>query len=159
MFQYLSIENNNASYNPQDPVGNTSQNMTTTTDRQSSDRRMNRSCSKPQVNSEYVYKRQLDDSYVKNEQCKPDYDEYDLYGQLLARKLRKLDEHQRDIAMHEIDNIMFNAKMQNGSTQNRSYSTSPSPVPRKIKSPVFIITQQNHDPFEDENNISYQEQP
>ncbi|CAH2241631.1 uncharacterized protein LOC120626733 isoform X2 [Pararge aegeria] len=143
----------------EDPIANTSPN--TTVDRQSSNRRINRSsCSKSQTNnSEYVYsKRQLDSvNYVKEEKCKTDTDEYELYGQLLAKKLRKLDEHQRDVAMHEIDNIMFNAKMQSGPTQNRSFSTSPSPVPRKIKSPVFIITQQNHEQFEDEN-ITYQEQ-
>lgn len=83
-------------------------------------------------------------------------DEYDLYGQLLAKKLRKLDEHQRDVAMHEIDNIMFRAKMHGGSSQIRSYTTSTSPVPRKMKSPIFIVTQQSHTQYEDEN-ISYPE--
>ncbi|CAG4933783.1 unnamed protein product [Parnassius apollo] len=85
-----------------------------------------------------------------------DIDEYDLYGQLLAKKLRKLEEHQRDVAMHEIDNIMFRAKMQSSTSQARSFSSSPSPVPRKMKSPVFIVTQQNHQQYEDEN-IPYQE--
>ncbi|XP_013192877.1 uncharacterized protein LOC106136779 [Amyelois transitella] len=81
---------------------------------------------------------------------KRDMDEYDLYGQLLAKKLRKLDEHQRDVAMHEIDNIMFRAKMQSSNTQ-RSYSSSPSPVPRKVRSPIFIVAQQTHQQYEDEN--------
>ncbi|XP_026759699.1 uncharacterized protein LOC113518876 [Galleria mellonella] len=80
-----------------------------------------------------------------------DMDEYDLYGQLLAKKLRKLDEHQRDVVMHDIDNIMFRAKMQSGSSQTRSYSSSPSPVPRKVKSPIFIVAQQSHTQYEDEN--------
>lgn len=82
----------------------------------------------------------------------------------MAKKLRKLKEHQRDVAMHEIDNIMFRAKMQSGQSQTgqsqsravRSYSSSPSPVPRKMKSPVFIVTQPNHEQYEDEN-ISYDE--
>ncbi|XP_034828721.1 uncharacterized protein [Maniola hyperantus] len=151
-------DSTNENGHDEDPIANPIQNVSVMVERQSSSgSRLNRSSSsKPQ---EYVYKRQLDTvNYVKDEKTKTETDEYDLYGQLLAKKLRKLDEHQRDMAMHEIDNIMFNAKMQSGSTQNRSYSTSPSPVPRKIKSPVFIITQQSHDQFEDENNIGYQEQ-
>lgn len=81
-----------------------------------------------------------------------DLDEYDLYGQLLAKKLRKLDEQHRDVAMHEIDNIMFRAKMQSGT--QLSYTTSTSPVPRKMKSPIFIVTQHNNVEYEDEN-ITY----
>lgn len=100
-------------------------------------------------------------TYLKNAGgVKSEMDEYELYGQLLAKKLRKLDEHQRDLAMHEIDNVMFRVKMQGATPQQRSYSTSPSPIPRKIKSPIFIVTQQNptNIQYEDEN-ISYQEQP
>ncbi|XP_059054627.1 uncharacterized protein LOC131848707 [Achroia grisella] len=82
---------------------------------------------------------------------KREMDEYELYGQLLAKKLRKLDEHQRDVAMHDIDNIMFRAKMQSSSSQSRSYSSSPSPVQRKVKSPIFIVAQQSHSQYEDEN--------
>lgn len=86
---------------------------------------------------------------------KKDRDEYDLYGQLLAKKLRKLDERHRDIAMHEIDNIMFNAKMQSSTeAQARSYTSSPTPGTNKIKTPMFIV--QQHGPFEEEN-IPYQE--
>ncbi|KAJ0177632.1 hypothetical protein K1T71_006505 [Dendrolimus kikuchii] len=109
-------------------------------------------------NSNSVYnKRQSNDAdtCVKSPNEQTESDEYELYGRLLAKKLRKLDEHQRDIAMHEIDNIMFRAKMQSGSSQ-RSYSSSPSPVPRKMKSPIFIVAQQNHPQYEDEN-VSYQE--
>ncbi|CAH2040190.1 unnamed protein product, partial [Iphiclides podalirius] len=96
---------------------------------------------------------------TKNVTERRDFDEYDLYGQLLAKKLRKLKEHQRDVAMHEIDNIMFRAKMQSGTNQSRtarSYSSSPSPVRRKTKSPIFIVTQPNHEQYEDEN-ITYEE--
>ncbi|XP_013167552.1 PREDICTED: uncharacterized protein LOC106117692 [Papilio xuthus] len=82
------------------------------------------------------------------------FDEYDLYGQLLAKKLRKLEEHQRDVAMHEIDNIMFKAKMQGSTSQTQSF-TSTSPVHRKMKSPIFIVTQHSHE-YEDEN-LPYQE--
>lgn len=110
-------------------------------------------------------KKRMDEAvtYLKNASSggmKHEMDEYELYGQLLAKKLRKLDEHQRDLAMHEIDNVMFRAKMQSTTSQQRSYSTSPSPVPRKLKSPIFIVTQQNptNIQYEDEN-ITYQEQP
>lgn len=111
--------------------------------------------------SEMIYtKKQKDDkvTYINSTVVgeKREMDEYDLYGQLLAKKLRKLDEHQRDIAMHDIDNIMFQAKMQSGSSQARSYSSSPSPVPRKIKSPIFIVTQPSNQQYEDENT-PYQE--
>lgn len=92
--------------------------------------------------------------FVNNTAEKREMDEYDLYGQLLAKKLRKLDEHQRDVTMHEIDNLMFRAKMQ-GSSQ-RSYSSSPSPVPRKVKSPLFIVAPPGHAHYEDEN-IPYQD--
>lgn len=110
-------------------------------------------------------KKRMDEAvtYLKNAgDVKGEMDEYELYGRLLAKKLKKLDEHQRDLAMHEIDNVMFRAKMQSSTpqAQQRSYSTSPSPVPRKLKSPIFIVTQQNptNIQYEDEN-ISYQEQP
>jgi hypothetical protein len=57
-----------------------------------------------------------------------DKDECALYAELLAKKLRALDENRREIVMYEIDNLMFRAKMQ---TQNfnlvpsSSYSIPP----------------------------------
>ncbi|XP_038218686.1 uncharacterized protein LOC119837228 isoform X2 [Zerene cesonia] len=83
-----------------------------------------------------------------------DTDECDLYCQLLAKKLRRLDEHQRDVVMHEIDNLLFNAKME---SSHVNYTDSTSPVPRKIKSPVFIVTATGNNQF-DEENTTYQEQ-
>jgi hypothetical protein len=44
---------------------------------------------------------------------RPDKDECSLYAELLAKKLRALDENKRDIVMHEISDLMFRAKMQN----------------------------------------------
>ncbi|XP_047098167.1 uncharacterized protein LOC124711944 [Schistocerca piceifrons] len=38
-------------------------------------------------------------------------DECDLYGQLIATKLKKMDERSRDIAMNRIDNLLFEMKM------------------------------------------------
>lgn len=115
---------------------------------------VNNSKTKNFDNTELKYaKKQMDDAvtYLKNVAAqKRESDECELYGRLLAKKLRKLDEHQRDVAMHEIDNIMFRARMQIGGTQ-RSYTASTSPVPRKIKSPIFIVTQENGQQFEDEN--------
>ncbi|XP_075976383.1 uncharacterized protein LOC142976739 [Anticarsia gemmatalis] len=120
-------------------------------------------CHKTPKTCSYPKKRpDEDDSYLNNSSSmRIEMDEYDLYGQLLAKKLRKLDEHQRDLAMHEIDSVMFRAKMQSTPSQSRSYSGSPSPMPRKLKSPVFIVAQHNISTsiqYEDEN-IPYQEQP
>ncbi|XP_072929368.1 uncharacterized protein [Epargyreus clarus] len=100
-------------------------------------------CTKKEIDDGVAYFHSVDD--------RNDLDEYDLYGQLLAKKLRKLDEHQRDVAMHEIDNIMFRVKVQNKSPQNRTYTSSPSPVSRRMKSPVFIVTQPSQIQYEDEN--------
>ncbi|XP_014361108.2 uncharacterized protein LOC106712941 [Papilio machaon] len=109
-------------------------------------------------NSNYVFvKKDLKEEAqdLKKDTEARDFDEYDLYGQLLAKKLRKLEEHQRDVAMHEIDNIMFRAKMQGSTSQTQNYTSSPSPVHRKMKSPIFIVTQHTHE-YEDEN-IPYQD--
>lgn len=38
-------------------------------------------------------------------------DDCDIYGELLATKLRKMDERTRDIAMNRIDNMIFEIKM------------------------------------------------
>ncbi|CAH0552173.1 unnamed protein product [Brassicogethes aeneus] len=43
---------------------------------------------------------------------KTDKDECCLFAELLASKLRKLDEEYRDVVMHEIDNLVFKARMQ-----------------------------------------------
>lgn len=94
---------------------------------------------------------------MENAEIENGMDEYDLYCQLLATKLRKLNEHQRDVAMHEIDNIMFRVKTQSVTSQvQNSYPTSP--VPRKTKSPLFIITQQGQTQYEDED-IPYEQDP
>ena len=44
---------------------------------------------------------------------RPAKDECSLYAELLAKKLRALDENKREIVMHEISDLMFRAKMQN----------------------------------------------
>lgn len=51
---------------------------------------------------------------------KPDSDECSLYTELLCKKLRALNENTREIAMYEIDNIMYRLKQQ----QNRPPSQS-----------------------------------
>jgi len=44
---------------------------------------------------------------------KPAKDECSLYAELLAQKLRALDENRREIVMHEISDLMFRATMKN----------------------------------------------
>ncbi|CAK1543826.1 unnamed protein product [Leptosia nina] len=65
-------------------------------------------------------------------------DESDLYCQLLAKKLKKLDENQREIAMHEINNIVFRLKMEQNNYESQTISS-------KMKSPVFVITAEASD--------------
>lgn len=159
--EFFAINDN---YNAQlDQTSNI--NKTLNNDKNMAVTRQNKPLVTSQKNVKTLYhKKRFDEPTSYSQKCdslKAELDEYDLYGQLLAKKLRKLDEHQRDLAMHEIDNVMFRAKIQSNTSQNRSYSTSPSPVPRKLKSPVFIVTQHNlttNVQYEDEN-IPYQEQP
>ncbi|KOB77890.1 Uncharacterized protein OBRU01_03311 [Operophtera brumata] len=89
---------------------------------------------------------------------KEEKDEYDMYSQLLAKKLKKLDEHHRDLAMHEIDMIMFRYKMQSGNKMEsiREHNYSASPLPIKKKEPIVIVTAQNDTQYEDEN-MTYQD--
>ena len=43
---------------------------------------------------------------------RPAKDECSLYAELLAKKLRALDDNKREIVMHEISDLLFRAKMQ-----------------------------------------------
>jgi len=58
--------------------------------------------------------RRMDEAYhiLKIMSEKPDQDECSLYAELLCRKLRALNENIRDIAMYEIDSIMYRLKQQ-----------------------------------------------
>lgn len=63
---------------------------------------------------------------LKNVSEKPDKDECSLYAELLAKKLRALDENTREIVMHEISNLMFHAKMHKQNSQSlQTFSTHP----------------------------------
>jgi len=57
---------------------------------------------------------QMEKAYkmFKNVSEKPDEDECSLYAELIAKKLRALDDNMREIVMHEINNLIFCAKMQ-----------------------------------------------
>ncbi|CAG9580076.1 unnamed protein product [Danaus chrysippus] len=151
----------NASYSTHIPLPDIGdpQNSSASTERQFTNRRQIKPASSKAQSTDYIFTRKHEDGvhYNKNE-SDFNMDEYDLYGQLLAKKLRKLDERQRDYAMHEIDNIMFKAKIQSDPLPTKSYPSSPSPVPRKIKSPVFIITAQSNNVQYEDENISYTEQ-
>jgi len=64
----------------------------------------------------------------------PSKNEIQLYSDLLATKLRSFNERTREIIMHNIDNLVFNAKMnnyENSSYQANSYYDQPmSTLPR-----------------------------
>ncbi|GLV41789.1 hypothetical protein CBL_02974 [Carabus blaptoides fortunei] len=51
-------------------------------------------------------------NYLKDMRDKPDDDKCSLFSELLCQKLRALDENMRDIAMHEIDCLMFRFRQQ-----------------------------------------------
>jgi hypothetical protein len=64
---------------------------------------------------------------LKNVSEKPDKDECSLYAELLAKKLRALDENMREIVMHEINNLMFHAKMRKQNSQSLQTALSSHP--------------------------------
>jgi hypothetical protein len=80
---------------------------------------------------------------MKNVSEKPDKDECSLYAELLAKKLRALEDNKREIVMHEISDLMFRAKMQNqnfrslalpySSAPGGLHSTAPTHRPRSFR--------------------------
>jgi len=58
---------------------------------------------------------------------RPAKDECSLYAELLAKKLRALDDNKREIVMHEISDLLFRAKMQNQNIRSLAlpYSSAP----------------------------------
>jgi len=71
---------------------------------------------------------------LKSVSEQPPKDDVQLYTDLLATKLRSFDERTREIIMHNIDNLVFNAKMnnyENSPYQTNSYYNQPmSTLPR-----------------------------
>jgi hypothetical protein len=52
--------------------------------------------------------------HILRKMCeRPAKDECSLYAELLAKRLRAIDDNKREIVMHEISDLMFRAKMQN----------------------------------------------
>lgn len=49
-------------------------------------------------------------------------DDCDVYGDLLARKLRQMDQRTRDVAMNKIDNLLFKMKMDSYAQQDSQSS-------------------------------------
>jgi hypothetical protein len=82
---------------------------------------------------------------LKNVSEKPDKDECSLYAELLAKKLRALDENTREIVMHEINNLMFHAKMRKQNPQ--SFQTPLSTHPGGLYSTTPSVETCNNHPF------------
>jgi hypothetical protein len=82
---------------------------------------------------------------LKNVSEKPDKDECSLYAELLAKKLRALDEDTREIVMHEINNLMFHAKMRKQNPQSLKEPLSSHPGGLYSTTPA-VATYNNH-PF------------
>ena len=86
-------------------------------------------------------------------------DDDQLYGDLLATKLRRLSSSSKLCAKHEIDNIMFKYMLQNEEDQQanvqaavRDQFTSPPPTP---STPVQANSSVYHQPYQ---QPPYQEQ-
>lgn len=103
----------------------------------------------------YLKRKPEEDRKTLHSTSNVELDECELYTQLLTNKLRRLDEHQRDLAMHEIDNIMFRAKMQSMNSQSQNVSYSTTSVSRKTKSPLFIVTQESEKYDDDDESVQY----
>lgn len=80
---------------------------------------------------------------LKNVSEKPDKDECSLYAELLAKKLRALDENTREIVMHEINNLMFHAKMRKRNPQSLQAPFSGHPGGLYSATPA-VDTYNNH---------------
>jgi hypothetical protein len=63
---------------------------------------------------------------------RPAKDECSLYAELLAKKLKALDDNKCEIIMHEISDLMFRAKM-----QNQNFRSIPSHIP--VLQAVFTL--------------------
>jgi len=68
---------------------------------------------------------------------RPAKDEYSLYAELLAKKLRALDDNKREVVMHEISDLMFRAKMQNQNFRSLPSPYSSAPGVRHSTAPTY----------------------
>ena len=79
----------------------------------------------------------VEDSYrILRNMCERPKDECSLYAELLAKKLRALEDNKREVVMHEISDLMFRAKMQN--QKFRSLASPYSSAPGGVLSPAAI---------------------
>ncbi|XP_022183161.1 uncharacterized protein LOC111042769, partial [Myzus persicae] len=76
----------------------------------------------------------------KESQKKMEKDEYDIYGALVATKLRKIDEITRQYVMNEIDNLMFRAIIHAKHQSQKSTTTSISKYLIKLCTTTLYIS-------------------
>lgn len=97
--------------------------------------------------------RRMDEAFhiLKNisDRSKPvnEKDECDIYAELLAKKLRQIDESNRLVVMHRIDNLIFEYRMNNAiSISTASCSSSPQSItPLPFSSPNIILDIDSHE--------------
>jgi hypothetical protein len=77
----------------------------------------------------------------KESQKKTEKDEYDIYGALVATKLRKMDEITRQYVMNEIDNLMFRAIIQSTSHKNVPPHLSQNTTLNYVQQPYSLPSQ------------------
>lgn len=95
-------------------------------------------------------RRKMDSAFNSLQSLQPKKDKHlcDIYGELVAAKLKAMDESTREICMHRIDNILFEMKMMQGpatSTNNTHFmphlqSSSTSSSSMNSPSPAESIT-------------------
>lgn len=142
----ISIENENLDPTDQQSQGNDNTQPVNATPSTSSQQTLRRRKIPPELREA---ENQMKEAFtmLKNVASKNDdekEDECDLYGKILAKKLRKLPEFEREFLMHDIDGMVLNAMRSRLSVSTPSYfSTEPSnssPVSSSFSRPTSANT-------------------
>jgi hypothetical protein len=75
------------------------------------------------------------------EMSKKDDDEYDLFGKLIAKKLRKIAQPKSDQLMYEIEGIILRASTGYPSATSTDHSSSSEPASTRVFTPVEVYIQ------------------
>jgi len=95
---------------------------------------------------------------LKSVSEQPPKDDVQMYTDLLATKLRSFDERTREIIMHNIDNLVFNAKMnnyENSPYQPNSYYDQPMSTLPRIP-PIQSNTIPSYTNISTQDKVNYQ---
>ncbi|KAG8264814.1 hypothetical protein J6590_004839 [Homalodisca vitripennis] len=85
---------------------------------------------KSRTAEEIEIKKKMDAAFTTLQSLQPKKEKHlcDIYGELVAAKLKSMDESTREICMHRIDNVLFEMRMVKGpATSGNTYFMQPSP--------------------------------